>query len=187
MALLGQWKVWLFIVHPMALLGQWKDELEAHSKPDSISVFVHYGGERSNDPRVIVETDVVLTTYGLLTAAYKADAESSIFHEVDWHRIVLDEALTIKSWRTVSARAAFTLSAHCRWCLTGIPLQNNLQDLYSLLCFLHVEPWCNWAWWNKLIQRPYENGDQRALKLIKAILRPLMLRRTKETKDKEGR
>nr|GME18621.1 putative SWI/SNF-related matrix-associated actin-dependent regulator of chromatin subfamily A member 3-like 3 [Ipomoea batatas] len=55
------------------------------------------------------------------------------------------------------------------------------------MCFLHVEPWCNWAWWNKLIQRPYENGDQRALKLIKAILRPLMLRRTKETKDKEGR
>nr|GMC79967.1 DNA repair protein RAD5B [Ipomoea batatas] len=55
-------------------------------------------------------------------------------------------------------------------------LMNNVQDLYSLLCFLHVEPW-----WNKLIQRPYENGDQRA------ILRSLMLKRTKETKDKEGR
>jgi hypothetical protein len=38
-----------------------------------------------------------------------------------------------------------------------------------------------------LIQRPYENGDPRGLKLIKAILRPLMLRRTKDTKDKEGR
>nr|GMD83152.1 Ribonucleoside-diphosphate reductase large subunit [Ipomoea batatas] len=63
---------------------------------------------------------------------------------------------------------------------------NNVQDFYSLLCFLHVEPWCNWAWWNKLIQRPYENGDQRALKLINAIRRPLMLWRTKETKDKEG-
>nr|GMD85805.1 3-oxoacyl-[acyl-carrier-protein] synthase II, chloroplastic [Ipomoea batatas] len=35
------------IVCPMALLGQWKDELEAHSKPDSISVFVHYGGDIS--------------------------------------------------------------------------------------------------------------------------------------------
>ena len=41
--------------------------------------------------------------------------------------------------------------------------------------------------WNKLIQRPYENGDPRGLRLIKAILRPLMLRRTKESKDKEGR
>nr|GMD84570.1 protein RST1 isoform X1 [Ipomoea batatas] len=171
----------------MALLGQWMDELEAHSKPDSISVFVHYGGDISNDPRVIAEPDVVLTTYGLLTAAYKADGGSSIFHKVDWHRIVLDEAHTIKSWRTMSARAAFTLSVHCRWSLTGTPLQNNVQDLYSLMCFLHVEPWCNWAWWNELIQRPYENGDQRASKLIKAILRQLMLSRTKEIKDKEGR
>lgn len=107
-------------------------------------------------------------------------------------------------------------------------LQNNLEDLYSLLCFLHVEPWCNWAWydnmlqlfaillqllqlllqsgnlvgmlaygitnivlsvtrWSKLIQRPYESGDPRGLRLIKAILRSLMLRRTKETKDKKGR
>ncbi|KAL6966790.1 hypothetical protein U1Q18_032584 [Sarracenia purpurea var. burkii] len=65
--------------------------------------------------------------------------------------------------------------------------QNNLEDHYSLLCFLHVEPWCNWAWWSKLIQRPYESGDQRGLKLVKAIRRPLMLRRTKDSKDKEGR
>ncbi|CAH9083615.1 unnamed protein product [Cuscuta epithymum] len=175
------------IVCPMALLGQWKDELEAHSQPDSISVFVHYGGDRSSDPRAIAEPDVVLTTYGILTAAYKRDLDNSIFHKVDWHRVVLDEAHTIKSWKTIGAKAAFTLSAHCRWCLTGTPLQNNVEDLYSLLCFLHVEPWCNWAWWNKLIHKPYENGDQRALKLIKAILRPLMLRRTKDTKDKEGR
>ncbi|KAI3469725.1 hypothetical protein Pfo_026388 [Paulownia fortunei] len=175
------------IVCPMALLSQWKDELETHSKPDSISIFVHYGGDRTNDPKVIAEPDVVLTTYGVLTSAYKNDSVNSIFHRVEWHRVVLDEAHTIKSSKTQGAQAAFDLSSYCRWCLTGTPLQNNLEDLYSLLCFLHVEPWCNWAWWNKLIQRPYENGDQRGLKLVKAILRPLMLRRTKESKDKEGR
>ncbi|KAL0388443.1 UNVERIFIED_CONTAM: DNA repair protein B [Sesamum radiatum] len=175
------------IVCPMALLGQWKDELETHSKPDSISVFVHYGGDRANNPKVIAEPDVVLTTYGVLTSAYKNDSINSIFHQVEWHRVVLDEAHTIKSSKTQGAQAAFALSSYCRWCLTGTPLQNNLEDLYSLLCFLHVEPWCNWAWWNKLIQRPYENGDKRGLKLVKAILRPLMLRRSKESKDKEGR
>ncbi|GLT72936.1 hypothetical protein SLA2020_448300 [Shorea laevis] len=136
------------IVCPMALLGQWKDELETHSKPESISIFVHYGGGRANDPKVMAEYDVVLTTYGVLSAAYKNDAENSIFHRVSWYRVVLDEAHTIKSWKTQGAQAAFTLSSHCRWCLTGTPLQNNLEDLYSLLCFLHVEPWCNWAWWN---------------------------------------
>ncbi|GFP95905.1 putative swi/snf-related matrix-associated actin-dependent regulator of chromatin subfamily a member 3-like 3 [Phtheirospermum japonicum] len=164
-----------------------QDELENHSKQDCISIFVHYGGDRSNNPRVIAEPDVVLTTYGVLTSAYKSDNVNSIFHRVEWHRVVLDEAHTIKSSKTQAAQAAFALSSYCRWCLTGTPLQNNLEDLYSLLRFLHVEPWCNWAWWNKLIQKPYENGDHRGLKLVKAILRPLMLRRTKESKDKEGR
>ncbi|MBA0685034.1 hypothetical protein Goari_026578, partial [Gossypium aridum] len=191
------------------------DELETHSRPETISIFVHYGGDRTNDPRVISEHDVVLTTYGVLTAAYKSDAENSIYHRVDWYRVVLDEAHTIKSSKTLGARACFALSAHCRWCLTGTPLQNNLEDLYSLLCFLHVEPWCNWAWykqvqiivyhlvspmyfsvhdvicdlyrWKTKIQGPYENGNPTGLKWIKAILRLLMLRRTKETKDKEGR
>ncbi|KAJ7979907.1 DNA/RNA helicase protein [Quillaja saponaria] len=175
------------IVCPMALLSQWKDELETHSEPESISIFVHYGGDRTSDPNVISGHDVVLTTYGVLAASYKNDGENSIYHRVSWYRVVLDEAHTIKAFKTQGAQAAFKLSSHCRWCLTGTPLQNNLEDLYSLLCFLHVEPWCNWAWWNKLIQRPYENGDPRGLRLIKAILRPLMLRRTKETNDKEGR
>ncbi|CAL9242169.1 unnamed protein product [Arabidopsis halleri] len=174
------------IICPMALLSQWKDELETHSKPDTVSVLVYYGGDRTHDAKAIASHDVVLTTYGVLTSAYKQDMANSIFHRIDWYRIVLDEAHTIKSWKTQAAKATFELSSHCRWCLTGTPLQNKLEDLYSLLCFLHVEPWCNWAWWSKLIQKPYENGDSRGLKLIKAILRPLMLRRTKETRDKEG-
>jgi SNF2 family DNA or RNA helicase len=41
--------------------------------------------------------------------------------------------------------------------------------------------------WNKLVQKPFEDGDVRGLKLLQAILRPLMLRRTKESCDKDGR
>ncbi|XP_017412646.2 DNA repair protein RAD5B isoform X3 [Vigna angularis] len=175
------------IVCPMALLGQWKDELETHSKRGSISIFVHYGGRRTDDLLFISGHDVVLTTYGVLSAEYKNNGGNSIYHKIQWYRVVLDEAHNIKAHRSQVSQAAFTLSAHSRWCLTGTPLQNSLEDLYSLLCFLRVEPWCNWAWWQKLIQRPYENGDPKSLKLVKAILRMLMLRRTKESKDKEGR
>ncbi|RLM64296.1 hypothetical protein C2845_PM16G03140 [Panicum miliaceum] len=173
------------IVCPMPLLGQWKDELEAHSTPGAISVFVHYGGDKTDNLMLMAQHDVVLTTYGVLSAAYKANG-SSIFHRMDRYRIVLDEAHTIKSPKTKGAQAAFGLNSECRWCLTGTPLQNNLEDLYSLFCFLHVKPWCNANWWQKLIQKPYENGDDRGLKIVRAILRPLMLRRTKETKDKIG-
>ncbi|KAJ1423962.1 Zinc finger, RING-type [Sesbania bispinosa] len=175
------------IVCPMALLGQWKDELETHSKPGSISIFVHYGGGRTNSAELISGYDVVLTTYGVLSAAFRSDGVNSIYHRVQWHRVVLDEAHTIKAHKSQVAQSAFALSSHCRWCLTGTPLQNTLEDLYSLLCFLRVEPWCNWEWWSKLVQRPFDYGDPRAIKLVKGILRTLMLRRTKETKDRYGR
>ncbi|TVU07435.1 hypothetical protein EJB05_47490, partial [Eragrostis curvula] len=173
------------IVCPMTLLGQWKDELEAHSTQGALSIFVHYGGDKTDNLMLMAQHDVVITTYGVLSASYKSDS-NSIFHRIDWYRIVLDEAHTIKSPKTKIAQAAFGLTSQCRWCLTGTPLQNDLEDLFSLLCFLQVEPWCNAIWWQKLIQKPYEIGDDRGLKLVRAILRPLMLRRTKETKDKFG-
>ncbi|XP_042469780.1 DNA repair protein RAD5B-like [Zingiber officinale] len=178
------------IVCPMALLGQWKDELETHSKPGSFSVYVYYGGSRmkASDIEMLARYDVVLTTYGVLSSAYRSDSvNASIFNNINWYRVVLDEAHNIKCSKTKVAQSAFALNAYCRWCLTGTPLQNKLEDLYSLLCFLHVEPWCNWVWWNSLIQTPYDMGDVRGLKLVKAILRSLMLRRTKDTRDKEGR
>lgn len=53
----------------------------------------------------------------------KQDVLNSVFHKVDWYRVVLDEAHTIKSFRTLSAQAAFSLSSYCRWCLTGTPIQ----------------------------------------------------------------
>ncbi|KAL9390008.1 hypothetical protein Peur_018613 [Populus x canadensis] len=115
------------------------------------------------------------------------DSEDNIFYKVEWCRVFLDEAHTIKSWMTTGAQSAFALPSNCYWCLTGTPLKpvqlscgvSPLDTLFiiSLLSFK----------WSKLIQRPYENGDPRGLKLIKAILRPLMLRRTRDTKDKEGR
>lgn len=47
-----------------------QDELETHSESGSLSVFVHYGGDRTHDPQYIAEPDVVLTTYGILGTAY---------------------------------------------------------------------------------------------------------------------
>lgn len=41
--------------------------------------------------------------------------------------------------------------------------------------------------WNKLVQKPYEAGDERGLKLVQSILKPIMLRRTKLSTDREGR
>jgi hypothetical protein len=48
-----------------------------------------------------------------------------------WHRVVLDEAQSIKNARTLAAHAAWALEVRHRWCLTGTPIQNNVDDLFS--------------------------------------------------------
>ncbi|OWM68962.1 DNA repair protein RAD5A isoform X2 [Punica granatum] len=177
------------IVCPMTLLGQWKAEIESHAQPGSLSIYTHYGQSRPKDAKILSQSDVVITTYGILASEFSSEnaEENGGLFSVRWFRVVLDEAHTIKSSKGQISLAAAALEADRRWCLTGTPIQNSLEDIYSLLRFLRVEPWGNWAWWNKLIQKPFEEGDERGLKLVQSILKPIMLRRTKFTTDQEGR
>ncbi|XP_057956384.1 DNA repair protein RAD5A [Malania oleifera] len=177
------------IICPMTLLSQWKAEIETHVQPGSLSLYVHYGQSRPKDSKILAQNDVVITTYGVLASEFSAENadDNGGLYSVRWFRVVLDEAHTIKSSKSQVSMAAAALTADCRWCLTGTPIQNNLEDIYSLLRFLRVEPWGNWAWWNKLIQKPFEEGDERGLKLVQSILKPIMLRRTKSSTDREGR
>ncbi|MCO5591366.1 hypothetical protein L7F22_045349 [Adiantum nelumboides] len=175
------------IVCPMTLLGQWKSELEMHTKPGTLTIYTHYGAARTRDSRALRDFDVVLTTYGVLSSDFVNNEGDGALHGIHWHRVVLDEAHTIKASKGQSAQAAFNLTADHRWCLTGTPIQNKLEDVFSLLHFLRIEPWSNWGWWNKLVQKPFQDGDERGLRILQAILQPLMLRRTKESTDEEGR
>ncbi|KAL1544086.1 DNA repair protein rad5a [Salvia divinorum] len=177
------------IICPMTLIGQWKTEIETHAQPGTLSLYVHYGQSRSKDAKVLAQSDVVLTTYGVLASEFSIEGteENGGLFSFRWFRVVLDEAHTIKSPKSQISIAAAALAADRRWCLTGTPIQNSLEDVYSLLRFLKIEPWGSWAWWNKLVQKPFEAGDGRGLKLVQSILKSIMLRRTKSSTDREGR
>ncbi|KAJ1735646.1 hypothetical protein LPJ61_000441 [Coemansia biformis] len=118
---------------------------------------------------------------------------------VHWHRVVLDEAHSIKERRTLSSIAAYMLHADRRWCLTGTPIQNRLDDLYSLLRFLHATPLDNWRIWLAYIAAPFhenirematdgsvEEGNIGANR-VQRLMQSICLRRMKQQIDARTR
>ncbi|KAL6306911.1 SNF2 family N-terminal domain-containing protein [Sparassis latifolia] len=101
---------------------------------------------------------------------------------VNWFRIILDEAHNIKNRKTKAAEACYALEGRYRWCLTGTPLQNGVEELYSLIKFLRIRPLNDWAEFNEHIAQPIKGGRATAaMKRLQVVLRSIMLRRTKDT------
>ncbi|CAN6236338.1 unnamed protein product [Urochloa humidicola] len=100
---------------------------------------------------------------------------------VRWFRVVLDEAQTIKNYRTQVSRACCGLRAERRWCLSGTPIQNKIDDLYSYFCFLKYEPYSKFSSFKYMIKDRITKDSARGYKKLQAILRIVLLRRTKET------
>ncbi|KAL6844536.1 hypothetical protein ACP4OV_026209 [Aristida adscensionis] len=111
----------------------------------------------------------------------KSKSDGGPLARVRWFRIVLDEAQTIKNYRTKVARACSGLSAQRRWCLSGTPIQNKIDDLYSYFSFLKYEPYCKYVSFSDMIKNPISSDPVRGYKKLQAILRIVLLRRTKET------
>ncbi|KAH9064612.1 SNF2 family N-terminal domain-containing protein [Lactarius vividus] len=109
----------------------------------------------------------------------KGKKKDALFN-VKWWRIVLDEAHNIKNRSTKAAQACCALEGKYRWCLTGTPLQNNVEELYSLLKFLRVKPLNDWQTFNEQINKPVKSGRSViAMKRLHVVLRAVMLRRHK--------
>ena len=178
-------KAGTLVVVPMTVLSQWKAEILKHSNPDTLTVHQYYGSSRKREE--LEKYDVVLTTYGLIESEFtqRHEKKKAGLFEYQWYRVILDEAHYIKSRVTSTSKAACSLTSEYRWCLTGTPLQNKLDDMFSLLQFLKVDTWGEYFWWNTYINK-YTSTDE-AANLIRGILKPMILRRTKKSTYLDGR
>lgn len=43
--------------------------------------------------------------------------------------------------------------------MTGTPIQNKLDDLFSLIHFIRLDPWGDYPWWTNYINTPHLNND----------------------------
>ncbi|KAA8567876.1 hypothetical protein EYC84_008324 [Monilinia fructicola] len=189
------------VVAPMSLLAQWQSEAENASKDGTLKSIVYYGSDKTANLQALCceanaasAPNVVITSYGVIlsefnqVAARKGDrgGHGGLF-SLSFFRVILDEAHHIKNRQSKTAKACYEIAAEHRWALTGTPIVNRLEDLFSLVRFLRVEPWSNFSFWKTFITIPFESKDfMRALDVVQTVLEPLVLRRTKDMKTPSG-
>ena len=155
------------IVAPTSLLYNWAEELERFRPDLKISIF--HGPRRE----ISAQADVVLTSYALLRI--EADRLASI----DWSTAVLDEAQNIKNPQSQAAQAAYRLNASFRIALTGTPVENRLEELWSQLHFLNPGLLGGRSDFEERYARPIAAGDDETSERLRDRIRPFVMRRLK--------
>ncbi len=161
------------IVAPTSVVPNWRAEI-ARFVPE-LRVISLTGADRGSQFAQIGNSDVALTTYALLPR----DAEYLL--ERDWSIAVLDEAQAIKNPRAKAAAVARELRAGQRLAMTGTPIENHLEELWSIYAFAVPGLLGERSRFARSFRGPIEKrGDSLRHSALAARLRPFLLRRTKD-------
>ncbi|KAF4547642.1 SNF2 family N-terminal domain-containing protein 9 [Elsinoe fawcettii] len=181
------------VIAPLALIKQWEAEIKTRvSSSHALKVLVHHGSNRTKSHLELKKYDVVITTYQIIASEHAGSSDHDEGIKVGcfglhWYRIILDEAHSIKNRSAKSTQACCALKSWYRWCLTGTPMQNNLDELQSLIHFLRIKPYNDLSHWKQQITGPMKNGKgQFAIKRVQYFLKAFMKRRTKDILKQEG-
>ncbi|KUI66104.1 hypothetical protein VM1G_11431 [Cytospora mali] len=181
----------LIIVSSALLINGWFAEIERHLDAETFATLKTvrwHGSNRIAFQEALLDADIVITTYNTLSIEYKS--KPSILHDTEWFRVVLDEAHIIRRQATIFYKACYDLTALTRWCLTGTPIQNRVEDIGTLFAFIRARPFHSLATFRQFMVIPYDEGGERrriACERLVLVLDSLCLRRTKELLHLPGR
>ena len=161
------------VVAPTSVLHNWAAEAEKF-RP-GLRVSVYHGPKRRLDPAA----DLTLTSYALM----RLDAEALAAER--WDAVILDEAQAIKNPESQVARAAFGLQADWRLAMTGTPVENRLDELWSQIHFINPGLLGGRADFQERFGRPIGDGDATAARLLRRRIAPFVLRRRKSEVARE--
>ncbi len=161
------------VICPTSVLPNWKAEM-IKFRP-GLTVSAYHGPGRVLDEAA----DVTLTTYALL----RLDAAQ--LSAVAWDAVVLDEAQAIKNPDSQVARAAFGLRGAVKLALSGTPVENRLDELWSLMHFTNRGLLGGRREFAERFTRPIEDGRAEAAQALRKRIRPFVLRRLKKDVAKE--
>jgi superfamily II DNA or RNA helicase len=155
------------VVCPTSVIHNWADE--ARRFRPGLSVCVYHGPRRTLDP----DADLVLTTYAIL----RLDSDALLSRT--WDTAILDEAQAIKNPDSQVSRAAYRLDARFRMTLSGTPVENRLDELWSQLHFTNPGLLGGRQAFKERYADPIGRGDADVAGRLRARIRPFLLRRLK--------
>ena len=165
------------VVAPTSVVSVWRDEA-ARFAPD-LKVALWYGPPEVRQGIDAAGADLVVTSYGIL----RRDAER--FAEVQFRYVILDEAQSAKNAASHNAAAIRRLRSEHRLALSGTPLENRPEELWSVFDFLAPGFLGSLRQFRKNYALPISRGDSDRLGLLKIRMQPLILRRLKSEVAKE--
>ena len=158
------------VVAPTSVCPNWEAEI-ARFAPTLRTHRLAGAGDRAELVAGLGARDVLVCSYGMLGESLAGR---------DWQMVVLDEAQAIKNADTRRAQAVQTLRAGFRLALTGTPVENYLDELWSLFGFVNPGVLGSREGFQKRFARPIEKDrDPHARQALRALIRPFLLRRTK--------
>lgn len=163
------------LVCPTSVLGNWQREVKKFGSP--LQVLMYHGDKRPKGKAFIQAVkgkDLVITSYALIHRDVKT------FQNISWQGIVLDEAQNIKNPEAKQSQAVRQLEAEFRTALTGTPVENRLQELWSIMDFLNPGYLGPKQFFQRRFAIPIEKyGDAASLKTLRSLVQPFILRRLK--------
>ena len=167
------------LVCPTSVLGNW--EREVNKFAPSLKILQYHGDKRPKGKaflEAVKNHDLIVTSYSLLHRDIKS------LQSVSWQIIVLDEAQNVKNSEAKQSKAVRQLEATFRIALTGTPVENRLQELWSILDFLNPGYLGNRQFFQRRFAMPIEKyGDTASLNQLRSLVQPFILRRLKSDRD----
>lgn len=165
------------VICPSSLTLNWQNEAQKFTNGLKTLVIKGTAQERKEQIEKIEKYDLVITSYDLL----KRDIEIYKEKKYQFRFSIADEAQYLKNSNTQNAKAVKEILADTRYALTGTPIENSLAELWSI--FDYIMP--GYLFTYKKFKTEYETpiikeNDSKAMKKLKMLIEPFVLRRTKK-------
>ncbi|KAH0541601.1 hypothetical protein FGG08_003949 [Glutinoglossum americanum] len=169
------------VVAPKSTIPGWQQQIQRHIHSGKVRMALYHGSNRHALSTNLLSYDIVLTNYETLRSEFTGRGQDSLLYSGEWARIVLDEAHHIRNRSSKTFEAASAVRARRRWCLTGTPIHNRLDDYGALLSFIKVPPFTSKALFDHWLASPISNNKPEGLRRLKELVAATCLRRTKDT------